>query len=182
MNWKRIRTPLDPATISSLAAGDLLNIDGVLYTARDKAHERLAGLFAAGEPLPVDLAGQCIYYMGPSPAPAGRVIGAAGPTTSGRMDAFTEAMLRIGVRGMIGKGKRGSETRRLLREYGGIYLSSFGGAGAYLSTRIVAAEVAAFADLGPEAIYRLEVRDFPAVVINDMHGGDLYEDALRKRG
>lgn len=178
-DWKRIDLPLTEEIISTLRAGDRILLTGRLYTARDKAHERLAGLYAKGEPLPFDTKGEVLYYVGPSPTPPGHVIGSAGPTTSYRMDPFTEPILKMGIRGMIGKGKRGTETRRLLKEYRAVYFSSFGGAAAFLSERIHSCRVLAFDDLGPEAIHVLEVRDFPVVVINDVEGGDLYEDALR---
>jgi len=178
-DWKKVTIPLDDETIGNLRAGDRLLLTGTLYTARDRAHERLSSMFARGESLPFDMKGQILYYVGPSPTPPGRVIGSVGPTTSYRMDPFTEPVLKMGIRGMIGKGRRGMETRNLLREYGAVYLSSFGGAAAFLAERIVSSRVIAFEDLGPEAVYRLEVMDFPAVVINDIHGGDLYEDAIR---
>jgi len=179
LDWKRISLPLTDDAVRDMRAGDKLLLSGTIYTARDKAHERLASMFCKGEPLPFDTKGQVLYYVGPSPTPPGHVIGSAGPTTSYRMDPFTEPVLRMGIRGMIGKGRRGMETRNLLREYGAVYLSSFGGAAAFLSERIVSSTVIAFEDLGPEAIHLLEVRDFPVVVINDVHGGDLYEDAIR---
>ncbi|MHB9124318.1 MAG: Fe-S-containing hydro-lyase [Armatimonadota bacterium] len=173
----RITTPLED--VSSLRAGDSLLLSGVVYTARDAAHKRLYELLEAGEPLPVDLRGQVIYYVGPTPASPGRVIGSAGPTTSGRMDAYTPALLAYGVKGMIGKGSRSPEVKEAIVKYGAVYFGATGGAGALLAERIVKAEVAAYEDLGPEAIYRLVVRDFPVVVKNDSHGGDLYEQGVR---
>lgn len=175
MNRINITTPLKQGQIESLHAGDMAIISGFLYSARDKAHERLCGMIKNGEKPPFDTAGQMIYYMGPSPAPPGRIIGAAGPTTSGRMDPFTEAMLGLGIKGFIGKGKRSGRVKELLRNYKAVYFAAFGGAAAYLSKRITRAEVIAFDDLGPEAIYRLKVEDFPVIVINDIFGGDLYE-------
>jgi fumarate hydratase subunit beta len=179
--WRKIETPLREEVIESLASGDRLLLSGVVYTARDQAHGRIRALVERNEKLPVDMSGQIIYYTGPSPAPPGMVIGSAGPTTSARMDSFTDCMLKLGVKGMIGKGKRDHDTRELLAWYGAVYFSTFGGAGAYLAERIREAETVAFGDLGPEAMFRLRVEDFPVIVINDMHGGDLYEDVLRKR-
>ncbi len=180
-DWKKIKTPVTGEMIDSLAAGDRLLLSGTVYAARDRAHERLCAMAARGEKLPFDPAGQLIYYMGPSPAPPGRVIGSAGPTTSSRMDPFTEAILKMGVKGMIGKGKRDGVTRGLLQKYRAVYFATFGGAGAYLAKRITGSTLIAFEDLGAEAIYRLSVEDFPVIVVNDIHGGDLYEDVLRKR-
>ncbi len=179
--WKQIETPFSEGLVSGLRSGDLVLITGRLYTARDRAHERLCSMIDLGEPLPFDAEGQVLYYVGPTPAPKGRVIGSAGPTTSYRMDAFTDKILGAGIRGMIGKGRRDSDTKKLLQSYGAVYLSSFGGAGAYLSGRIISSRIIAFEDLGPEAIYELEVADFPAVVVHDRFGGALYEDAIRKR-
>ena len=176
--WESIEVPASAEAIKAMRAGKLYLLQGTIFTARDKAHQRIASMVAAGEEPPVDLKGQMVYYVGPSPAPQGKVIGAAGPTTSYRMDPFTETMLKLGVRGMIGKGTRSEETRLLLQRFGAVYFSSFGGAGAYLSKRIVAASVVAFEDLGPEAIYRLELKDFPVVVVNDSEGGYLYEAQL----
>jgi fumarate hydratase subunit beta len=179
-DWRSVILPLDADRVLAMRAGERFLLTGVILTARDKAHQRIAEMTARGEAPPLDFRGQTIYFVGPSPAPPGRIIGAAGPTTSSRMDPFTAVMLQLGVVGFIGKGKRGPETRELLRSHGAVYFSSFGGAGAYLSERIAAAEVVAFADLGPEAIYRLEVRDFPVIVANDAVGGDLYEISLRQ--
>lgn len=178
--WRNIETPMDDAVIESLKAGDRLLLSGTIITARDKAHERLVGMAERNEPLPVDLSGQVIYYMGPSPAPPGRVIGAAGPTTSSRMDPFTGAMLGLGVRGMIGKGKRDKSVRDLCVRYRAVYFATFGGAGAYLALRVKESKPVAFEDLGTEAIYRLRVEDFPLIVVNDIYGGDLYEDVTGK--
>lgn len=181
MNWIHLSAPLDDEALGPLRAGDAVLFAGVLYVARDRAHERMRRMLENGEALPFDPRGQVVYFMGPSPAPPGRVIGSAGPTTAGRMDPFVGMMCRAGVRGFIGKGKRSVEARAAMREHGAVYFSSFGGAGAYLSRRVVSSEVLAFEELGPEAVYRLEVAEFPAIVINDIYGGDLYEDALSKR-
>jgi len=176
----RLIPPLTDQLIKSLVMGDQVLVNGIIYTARDAAHKRLMDLLDAGQELPVDFQGQILYYVGPSPARPGRVIGAAGPTTSTRMDVYTPTMLKLGLKAMIGKGKRGPEVIRALEEYTAVYLGATGGAGALISKCIKAAEVVAFPDLGPEAIHRLEVEDFPAVVINDCHGGDLYELGRRE--
>ncbi len=177
---KMIRFPLeDRRMLEDLQAGDLVRLSGTLLAARDQTHRRLLALVEAGEPLPVDLKGHCIYYVGPSPAPPGRVIGAAGPTTAYRMDAYTPKMLELGVVATMGKGKRTPPVREALKRYQAVYLATFGGAGAYLSNCIKACEVLAFPELGPEALFRLEVEDFPAVVINDLEGRDFYEEAQK---
>lgn len=152
-------------------------VDGVIYGLRDAAHARLIAALDAGQALPIDLLGQIIYYVGPAPASPGSVIGSAGPTTSGRMDRYTPALYRAGLRATIGKGYRSRAVRDAIVESRGLYLAAIGGSGALLSQRIVASEVVAYPDLGPEAIFRLEVRNFPAIVVNDAYGGDLYESA-----
>lgn len=172
-----LRAPLSDAEILPLRAGDLVRFDGHIYTARDAAHQRLVAALEAGEALPLDLNGQVIYYVGPTPAVEGRPVGAAGPTTSGRMDRYTPALLRTGVRALIGKGYRSPAVREALVQYGALYLAATGGAGALLGATITAAEVVAYADLGPEAIYRFTVQDFPAIVVNDTLGSDLYQQA-----
>jgi fumarate hydratase subunit beta len=182
VNWIRLEPPLLEQSNAGLRTGDAVLFSGEIYVARDKAHERMLKMIEQGEPLPFDPRGQVLYFMGPSPAPPGRVIGSAGPTTSYRMDPFAEAMCRAGVKGFIGKGRRSPVARAVMRDFGAVYFSSFGGAGAYLSKRILSSRVIAFGDLGPEAVLRLEVADFPAIVVNDIHGGDLYEDALPERG
>jgi len=179
--WKmnepiRIDTPLDDAAIERLHAGDRVLLNGVIYTARDAAHKRLFDLLQAGKPLPVDLRGQVIYYVGPTPAKPGHVIGSAGPTTSGRMDAYAPALIAQGLKGMIGKGQRNKDVRNAMIEHKAVYFGATGGAAALLSRKIVKAEVIAYEDLGAEAIYRLEVRDFPVIVINDIYGEDLYNN------
>jgi len=176
----RLTPPVTDEMVKNLVMGDQVLVSGVIYTARDAAHKRLMELLDAGQKLPVDFKGQILYYVGPSPARPGRVIGAAGPTTSTRMDVYTPTMLRLGLKAMIGKGKRSPEVLAALQEYTAVYLGATGGAGALISRCIKAAEVVAFPDLGPEAIHRLEVVDFPAVVINDCHGGDLYELGRRE--
>ena len=176
----RLTTPLTDDDIESLRAGDRVLLSGVIYTGRDAAHKRLFELLAAGKELPVDLRGQVIYYVGPTPAKPGEAIGSAGPTTSGRMDAYTPALIEYGLKGMIGKGMRSPAVLEAIRRFKAVYFGATGGAGALLAKRIKKAEVVAYEDLGPEAIYRLEVEDFPVVVINDAHGGDLYSEGVRE--
>jgi fumarate hydratase subunit beta len=176
----RLTPPLTAADVLPLEIGDRVLVSGVIYTARDAAHRRLLELLAAGQPLPVDFQGQVLYYVGPSPARPGRVIGAAGPTTATRMDVYTPTLLRLGLKAMIGKGRRSPEVIAALREYQAVYLGATGGAGALISQCIREAEVVAFEDLGPEAIHRLVVEDLPTIVINDCAGRDLYDEGLRR--
>jgi fumarate hydratase subunit beta len=152
----------------------------VVYTARDAAHQRLIQALEKGDKLPFDLKGQTLYYMGPSPAPPGRVIGAAGPTTSRRLDAYTPRLIAAGVRAMIGKGNRPTEVKEAIKKHKAVYFVTFGGAGALLAKSIKKAEVIAYEELGAEAIMRLEVEDFPAIVANDIYGGDLFEQEKAK--
>jgi len=177
---KKIKLPLTEKIIVGLKAGDNLLISGVLYVARDAAHKRMVEALDKGEPLPFDIKGQTIYYMGPTPAPPGKVIGSAGPTTSSRMDVYTPRLLAAGLKGMIGKGVRSQEVKDALKKYKAVYLAAVGGAGALLSKTIVKFEVIAYPELGPEAILRIEVKDFPATVINDIYGGDLYAEGKEK--
>ncbi len=176
----KLTPPLTDKDVMQLEIGDKVLITGVLYTARDAAHKRLMELLAADQNLPIDLKGQILYYVGPSPARPGRVIGAAGPTTASRMDSYTPTLLKMGLKAMIGKGKRGPEAIAAMRQNNAVYLGATGGAGALISQCIKAAEVVAFPDLGPEAIHRLEVEDFPAIVINDCQGRDLIEEGTRQ--
>jgi len=176
---KDLTTPLSDADVASLKAGDRVRITGVMYTARDAAHGRLLPLIEKGEPLPFDVKGAIIYYTGPTPAQPGDVVGAIGPTTASRMDKFTPALLQLGLKGTMGKGYRGQPVKDALRRYTGVYFGAIGGAGAVLSRHVKKLEIVAYADLGTEAIRRLEVEDFPAIVINDCHGGDLYEDGRK---
>ncbi len=169
-----LTTPLGDADVARLHAGDRVLICGVVYVARDAAHKRLVTALATGEPLPFDPAGQVVYYMGPSPARPGRPIGAAGPTTACRMDPYTIPLLRAGLKGMIGKGERGEQVQQALREYRAVYFAAIGGAGALLAQSICRAEVIAYPELGPEAVRRLEVKDFPAIVAHDIYGGNVY--------
>jgi fumarate hydratase subunit beta len=176
----RIKAPLTDEIVRELRAGDQILIDGVIYVARDAAHKRLVDTLDRGEPLPFDPKGQIVYYMGPSPAPPGRVIGAAGPTTSGRIDVYAPRMMAEGLKGMIGKGARTQPVKDAIKQYGAVYFSAIGGAGALAAQRIKKSEVVAYGELGPEALLRLEVKDFPVSVVNDIHGGDLYEDGKAK--
>src|SRR4030042_6614049 len=171
--------PLPVADVLPLQIGDRVLVSGVIYTARDAAHKRLMDLLAAGQDLPVDFAGQILYYVGPSPARPGRGIGAAGPTTSYRMDSYTPTMLQLGLKAMIGKGKRSPEVIAALQQYQAVYLGATGGAGALISRCIRKAQVVAFPELGPEAVHRLEVEDLPTIVINDCQGRDLYEVGIK---
>ena len=177
---KRISAPLTAETVDGLRAGDRVLISGTLLGARDAAHQRLVDALTHGEPQPVELLGQVLYYVGPAPAKPGAPIGSAGPTTSGRMDSYTPAMLAAGVRGMIGKGYRSEAVRQAIAEYGAVYFAALGGTGALLARCITAAEVVAYPELGPEALYRLTVSDFPAIVVNDRYGADLYQQALQR--
>jgi fumarate hydratase subunit beta len=170
-----ITSPISSKVISGLTVGTSVLISGVIYTARDAAHQRIVQALENKEKPPFELKGQTIYYTGPSPAPPGRVIGAVGPTTSQRMDAYTPRLLAAGVRAFIGKGSRSDEVRRAMRKYKAVYLAAAGGAGALLANAIVEAEVIAYKDLGPEAVMKLTVENFPAVVANDIYGRDLFE-------
>jgi len=169
-------TPFTTEFIRSLRAGDRISLSGVIYTGRDAAHKRLCNLLDAGEKLPVDLDGQAIYFVGPCPAPPGKVIGAAGPTTSGRMDAYSPVLIeKCNLKAMIGKGDRNDAVKSAMKKFGAVYFAATGGAGALISRSIVKADVVAFPDLGPEAIYRLEVKDLPLVVAIDAEGNSLYK-------
>ena len=171
-----LRAPFGPDEAKRLRTGDQVLLSGTVFTARDAAHERLIRLLESGASFPVDLRGQVVYYCGPTPARPGRPIGSAGPTTASRMDAYTPALLVYGVRGMIGKGRRSKEVREAIRQCGAVYFGGIEGTAALLGERIREASVTAFPDLGAEAIYRLVVEDFPVVVVNDVSGGDLYEE------
>lgn len=171
----RIDLPMNRELASSLRAGDEVLLNGVLLTGRDAAHKRLIALLDEGTPLPVELRDQVIYYVGPCPAPPGKPIGSAGPTTSGRMDAYTPRLLDLGLVGMIGKGLRNQAVKEAMARNGAVYFGAIGGAAALMAQCVEHAEVLAFADLGTEAIHRLVVRDFPVFVVIDAHGNDLYE-------
>jgi len=172
--------PLTEKTLADLKAGENVLLSGVLYVARDAAHRRMIEALDKGQPLPFDIKSQTLYYMGPSPAPPGKVIGSAGPTTSVRMDAYTPRLLAAGLKGMIGKGVRSPAVKDSIKKYKAVYLAAVGGAGALISKTIIKSEVVAYPDLGPEAILRLEVKDFPVTVINDIYGGDLYVEGKKK--
>ena len=172
---KKLTTPLTAEKTKELRAGDNLLISGVIYTGRDAAHKRLVELVEKGEDLPVDLKDQIIYYVGPAPAKPGQAIGSAGPTTSYRMDAYAPTLLDLGLKGMIGKGKRSDEVVESMKKNGAVYFGAIGGAGALLSKCIKKAEVVCYEDLGAEAIRRLEVENLPVVVIIDSQGNNLYK-------
>jgi fumarate hydratase subunit beta len=176
----KLAAPLTDADVLPLEIGDTVLVSGVIYTARDAAHKRLMDLLAAGQPLPFEAPGQILFYVGPSPARPGRVIGAAGPTTAYRMDPYAPTLIRLGLKAMIGKGRRSPEVIAAMVEHKAVYLGATGGAGALISQSIKAAEVLAFPDLGPEAIRRLVVQDLPTIVINDCQGRDLYEMGVRQ--
>lgn len=176
----RLKTPLADADVEKLQAGDKVLLTGVIYTGRDAAHKRLFDLLEEGKPLPVDLKGQIIYYVGPAPAKPGQAIGSAGPTTSGRMDAYSPKLMEIGLKGMIGKGMRNKEVVEAMKKYKAVYFAATGGAGALLAKAIKKAQVVVYEDLGPEAINRLEVEDFPVIVVNDTQGNDLYQQGMQQ--
>jgi len=176
----RMTTPLSEEDLGKLKIGDKVLLNGVIYTGRDAAHKRLFDLIQQGKELPIDVRGQVIYYVGPSPAKPGQAIGSAGPTTSYRMDTFSPKLMELGLKGMIGKGNRSKEVVEAMKKYKAIYFGATGGAGALIARSIKKSEIVAYEDLGPEAIRRLEVEDFPAVVINDTKGNDLYEEGAKK--
>lgn len=175
----RLTTPLKAEDVDKLRIGDRVLLDGVIYTARDAAHKRLIQLIEAGDPMPFELQGQVIYYVGPSPAKPGQPVGAAGPTTSYRMDAYAPTLIERGLKGMIGKGKRNQAVRDAMQQHTAVYFAAIGGAGALMAKSILSAEVIAYPELGPEAIRKLEVKNFPVIVANDAHGGDLYEEGAK---
>lgn len=175
MGMKRITTPLNCQTVQELKCGDKVFLNGVLYTGRDAAHKKMVEALDKGEELPFELEGQVLYFVGPTPAPPGKVIGSAGPTTSGRMDAYSSRLLAKGLRGMIGKGLRSQEVIAAMKENGAVYFGAIGGAGALLGTCIKEAEVIAYPELGTEAVRRLVVENFPLVVLIDSTGENLYE-------
>jgi fumarate hydratase subunit beta len=177
---KKVMLPLTDEILKGLRAGDNLLLTGVIYVGRDAAHKRMVEALDQGKPLPFDIKGATIYYMGPSPARPGRVIGSAGPTTSGRMDAYAPRLMAEGLKGMIGKGLRSKAVKDAMMKYKAVYLGAIGGAGAIISRSIKKAEVVAYEELGAEALRRLEVEDFPVTVVNDIYGGDLYEEGKAK--
>ena len=177
---KYINVPIDTEEISRLNAGDFVYLTGTIYTARDAAHKRMYEALQRGEALPLEMKGNVIYYLGPSPAREGKVIGSAGPTTSSRMDKYTPALLELGLKCMIGKGKRSKEVKDAIVQNGAVYFAAVGGAGALLSRSIISSEVIAYEDLGTEAIRKLTVKDLPVIVVVDSQGNDLYETAIKQ--
>ena len=172
---KKLQAPLTDEDVRSLKAGDEVLVNGVVYTARDMAHKRLCEAIDAGKKLPFELAGAIIYFVGPTPARPGRIIGAAGPTTSSRMDKFSPILIAHGLKAMIGKGYRDGRVREALKKYGAVHLATIGGAGALLSKHVTSAKIIAYQDLGTEAIRKLQVVDFPAIVAYDYHGNSVYK-------
>ncbi len=176
----RLSSPVNPEEIKKLRAGDTVLISGVIYTGRDAAHKRLCDLLAKGEKLPIEVNNGIIYYVGPTPAKPGRAIGSAGPTSSYRMDPYSEPLMQQGLKVMVGKGTRSPEYKEMLKKYGAVYLCSIGGAAASISETIKKCEVVTYEDLGAEAIHRLEVEDFYAIVCYDSEGNDLFEQGIEK--
>jgi fumarate hydratase subunit beta len=176
----RLRTPLSKEDVEALKTGDVVRLSGTLYAARDAAHARMAEAIENGDPLPFDPEGQVVYFTGPAPARPGHALGPAGPTTASRMDPYSPLLIERGLRGMIGKGSRSEEVRRAMREHGCVYFGAIEGTAALLARCVKEAEVVAYEDLDAEAIRRLVVEDFPVVVVNDLYGGDLYEEGRKK--
>ena len=177
---RHIQTPLKKEDIENLNSGDYVYITGTVYVARDAAHKRMDDLLKEGKELPIDLKDNIIYYMGPSPAREGRPIGSAGPTTASRMDKYAPKLLDLGLKGMIGKGKRTEQVKDAIVRNGCVYFAAVGGAGALLSKAIASSEIVAYEDLGAEAIRKLEVKDFPVIVVIDKNGDNLYESAIKE--
>lgn len=177
---KKLTTPLTVEQIKNLKAGDQVTITGVIYTARDAAHKNMVNALKEGKTLPIDVKDQIIYYVGPCPAKPGQVIGSCGPTTSGRMDAYAPVLLEQGLRGMIGKGPRSAEVVEAMKRCGAVYFAAIGGAAAVVASSVKKAEVVAYPELGPEAIRRLEVEDFPCIVAIDAEGNNLYELGVKE--
>jgi fumarate hydratase subunit beta len=176
MSAKQVNLPLTMDQLAHLRTGDRVELTGTLFTGRDAAHKRMFESIENGESLPFDINGQTIYYVGPTPPMPGQIIGSAGPTTSGRMDQYAPALIKRGLKGMIGKGKRQSAVKDAMVKHQAIYFAAVGGAAALIARTIKKFEVIAYEDLGPEAIYRLEVERFPVIVVNDIYGSDLYEE------
>jgi len=177
---KKVTLPLTEKTLKDLRAGDDVLLTGIIYVGRDAAHKRMIEALDRGEQPPFDIKGQTIYFMGPTPARPGKPIGAAGPTTSGRMDSYSPRLIAEGLKGMIGKGMRSAEVKEAMKKYKAAYFGAIGGAAALASKRIKKSEVIAYEELGAEAIRRLEVEDFPVTVVNDIYGGDLYQEGKAK--
>jgi len=178
-NIFKLTTPLSVEDIENLKIGDKILLSGIIYTARDSAHKRLYELIMTGKDLPIDIIGQVIYYAGPSPTKPGKPVGSAGPTTSYRMDSFAPKLIELGLKGMIGKGQRSREVIDAIKKYKAVYFGATGGAGALIAKCIRNSEVVAYHDLGPEAIHKFEVVDFPLIVINDINGNDLYLEGIK---
>ncbi len=176
----KLTPPLTDEVLEKLHAGDRIEITGTIYVARDAAHKRMVDALDRGEKLPLDVRGQIVYYMGPSPTKPGKVIGSAGPTTSGRMDRYAPRLMAEGLKGMIGKGLRLPPVKDAMKQYRAVYFAATGGAAALIAQRIKKAEVIAYEELGAEALQRLEVEDFPVIVVNDIYGGDAYEDGKKQ--
>jgi len=174
MKLIKLTPPLSEEIVRELKAGDEVLISGTIYTGRDAAHKRLVELLDKDKPLPIDVKGQIIYYVGPTPERPGKPIGSAGPTTSYRMDPYAPRLIEIGLKGMIGKGERGNNVVEAMKKYGAVYFATIGGAAALIARRIVSSKIVAYEDLGAEAIRELEVKDFPAVVAQDSHGNNIY--------
>jgi fumarate hydratase subunit beta len=177
---KRIALPLTDEAVADLRAGDDVLLTGTMYVGRDSAHKRIVEALDQGKPLPFDIKGQTIYYMGPSPAKPGHAIGSAGPTTSGRMDSYSPRLMAEGLRGMVGKGMRSAAVKEAMKQDRAVYFAAIGGAGALISKAIKKSDIIAYEELGAEALLRIEVADFPVIVINDIYGGDLYEEGKAK--
>lgn len=177
---KKILVPFQNDKYKDLRSGDWVLLTGTIYTARDAAHKRMFETIQAGGSFPFNLHGQVIYYVGPTPPRPGQIIGSAGPTTSSRMDAYTPKLLEMGLKGMVGKGYRNEEVKKAIVQYGAVYFAAIGGSGALISKAIKQAELVAYEDLGTEAIRKLFVENFPVIVINDVHGGDLYEEGVAR--
>jgi fumarate hydratase subunit beta len=176
----RITTPVTDDVITKMKSGDRVYITGYLLCGRDSAHKKLVDLIKEGKELPIDIKGQLIYYVGPTPARPGKAIGSAGPTTSYRMDSYAPILHSLGLKGSIGKGSRSKEVKEAMMKYKAVYLASVGGAGALISKSIESSDIVAYPELGPEAIRRVKVKEFPCIVINDVYGGDLYEEGKKK--
>ena len=179
-NSIRIATPLKDHDLERLVTGKRVLLNGFIYSARDAAHQRLIELLQSNKPLPFDLQGQVIYYVGPTPGKSGKPVGSAGPTTSYRMDPYTPELIKKGLKGMIGKGPRSRAVKDAIQKHKAVYFAAIGGAGALMAQSILSAEVIAYPELGTEAIRRMEVRDLPVIVVNDIHGGGLYESGVRE--
>ncbi len=175
-----IKTPLTEETILRLKAGDMVELSGTVYSARDATHKKFFDALENHEAMPFDIEGQVIYYMGPTPSPPGKIIGAAGPTTSSRMDSYTPRLLELGLKGMIGKGKRSMEVRESIVKNKAVYFVAIGGAGALAAKRIRKSQLIAYPELGPEALYKLEMDRFPLIVANDSSGNDIFELARKE--